>query len=277
MLALGALLSDQHIHKNSSKLCDYEFRIFSQFGDDGIIQYLTKTIKFKNHTFIEFGVEDFQESNCRFLLMYSNWSGYVLDGNPHHMESLARRPWYWKYDLRQKAAFITKENINELLKESGFKDLGILSIDIDGNDFHILSALDFSELNPCLLIMEYNGNFGPERAVTVPYQPDFTRASAHYSHLYFGASLKALSWAASQKGYTLIGSNSAGNNAYFLRKDLLTDDIRAQEVEAVFRKSKFRESRNQQGQLNYLRGDDAQSVLKGLPVLNVETQQLERL
>src|SRR5690349_11088291 len=76
ILALGALLSKQQLSMSSTNINDYEFKIFSQFGDDGIIQYLVKNVRIDNEIFIEFGVENFLESNTRFLLMNNNWSGF---------------------------------------------------------------------------------------------------------------------------------------------------------------------------------------------------------
>src|SRR5665213_2355512 len=77
LLAMGALLSMQQTLMDSRNINDYEFKIFSQWGDDGIIQYLIKNVKIQNNTFIEFGVEDYQESNTRFLMFNNNWSGFV--------------------------------------------------------------------------------------------------------------------------------------------------------------------------------------------------------
>ena len=57
------------------KLCDSEFAVFSQWGEDGIIQYLIDRVPLETKTFIEFGVEDYTESNTRFLMMHDNWSG----------------------------------------------------------------------------------------------------------------------------------------------------------------------------------------------------------
>jgi len=61
-------------------------------------------------------------------------------------------------------------------------------------------------VNPILLIIEYNSVLGAD-AITVPYDPKFVRMKAHYSNLYFGASLKALCYLAEKKGYAFIGSN----------------------------------------------------------------------
>ena len=72
----GRLLSEQNQHRNISSLEECEFKIFSQWGEDGIIQYLISKIDIRNRTFIEFGVEDFHESNCRYLMMKDNWRGF---------------------------------------------------------------------------------------------------------------------------------------------------------------------------------------------------------
>ena len=98
-------------------------------------------------------------------------------------------------------------------------EIGLLSIDIDGNDYWVLEAID--SVSPQILVAEYNSLFGPERAVTVPYDAAFVRGEKHYSHLYWGASLAALVRAAETKGLALVGGNRAGNNAFFVRRDTL--------------------------------------------------------
>lgn len=148
LLAIGSMLSKQQWSMNSENINDYEFKIFSQWGDDGIIQYLIKNIRIDNEIFIEFGVENYLESNTRFLLMNNNWHGFVMDGSYEAMASLKNQSWYWKYCLTHKAIFIDKENINDLLASTGFTNIGLLHIDLDGNDYHIFSNLDLSKLNP---------------------------------------------------------------------------------------------------------------------------------
>jgi hypothetical protein len=256
---------------------DYEFKIFSQFGDDGLIQYLLKNIKIENEIFIEFGVEDYSESNTRFLMMHNNWKGFVMDGSEENMKRLHNAPWYWKHFLKNKAAFITKENINALLAETGFKNIGLLHIDIDGNDAHILKELNLKELNPAIIIMEYNAVFGKERAISIPYEKDFERTKKHYSNLYWGASLAALTYIADNKGYTLVGCNLAGNNAYYVRRDLLNGEITEKTVEEAYVLSKYRESRNMDYSLSYLEGDERYEIIKGMDVVNVKTNLIEKL
>jgi hypothetical protein len=277
LLAQGCLLSNQQNFISSGNVNDYEFKIFSQRGEDGIIQYLIKHMPIKNKVFIEFGVENYMESNTRFLMMNNNWSGLVIDGSGANIGSLKKREWFWKYDLKTKCAFIDRDNINNLLHEDGFEDIGILSIDIDGNDYWIFQKLDLSKLKPSIVIIEYNGLFGSERAISVPYDKYFNRTKAHYSNLFFGASLAALVHLATQKGYELVACCDAGTNAFFVQKDLLNDKIRKLSVSEAYKEDKCRQSRDKRYRFSLLSGNERLSVIRGLDVVNVLTDEIEKL
>lgn len=274
-LMMGKTLSNQikAIEKIGS-LHEVEFKVFSQWGDDGIIQWLIHNIEFKSKTFIEFGVSNYDEANTRFLLMNNNWSGFIMDGSISNIEYIKNSDYYWKYDLKAKEAFIDKDNVNSLIKSSGFdKEIGILHIDLDGNDYWIWEEID--TVSPTLLILEYNSVFGSERAITVPYDKDFIRTEAHYSNLYFGASLLALCELSEKKGYQFIGCNSAGNNAFFIRKDRMNDKIISMSPEDGYVISKGRESRDKEGNLTFVTGDARAEIIRGLPVINIKTNKPE--
>lgn len=277
LLAIGSLLSLQQEQIKSTNVNDFEFKIFSQFGDDGIIQYLIKNIEIKNQIFIEFGVEDYSESNTRFLMMNNNWEGLIMDGSKKAIQKIEGRSWFWKYSLIAKCAFITRENINELLAIPNYSDIGLLHIDIDGNDYHILEEINLKKLNPSMIIMEYNSVFGNKRAISVPYNKSFYRTNEHFSNLYFGASLPALTYLANNKGYALVCCNLAGNNAYYVRKDLLNDKVREISNEEAFKLSKFRESRDVKGNLSLLYGAERCNIIKGKEVINVINNKIEIL
>lgn len=277
LLAIGAMLSKQQWLLNSVNINDYEFKIFSQFGDDGIIQYLIKYIPIENETFIEFGVENYLESNTRFLMMNNNWSGFVMDGSDSAMNELKNQSWFWKYSLTNKAVFIDRGNINGLLHNTGFSNIGLLHIDLDGNDYHILNEIDFSKLSPSIIIMEYNAVFGIDRPITVPYDKSFIRTKAHYSNMFWGASLSALNYAAQKKGYSLVGCNLSGNNAYFVRKDLLNEKVKELTIQQAYKESRFRDSRNLDYSFSLLVGEKRLEVIKGLEVLNVITNEIEKI
>lgn len=271
---MGMGISEVIIHKNGyQSLADLEFKVFSQFGDDGIIQYLAHNLDLRNKTFIEFGVEDYFESNTRFLLQKDNWSGFVMDGSSEHIVRLKKAPFYWRHDLNAQTAFVTKDNINHLLSAgiADWEEVDILHVDIDGNDYWVWKEI---EINPAIVIMEYNSNFGIDRAITVPYDPEFYRTKAHFSNLYWGSSLKALFLLALEKGYEFVGCNSAGNNAYFIRKDKMNECVRAVSLVNGYVRSKYRESRDENGNLTFAASKERAEILRGLPVFDIESQSV---
>jgi hypothetical protein len=274
MLVLSAKpLISQLKGKKILNLSEIEFKVFSQWGDDGIIQWLINNLQITNDFFIEFGVEDYSESNTRFLLLNNNWSGLVMDGSNKNISKIKKSYYYWRYDLTAREAFVNCDNINELiLSQLPDKKVGLLHIDIDGNDYWIWEKIN--AVTPEIVIMEYNSLFGKERSITVPYNKKFIRSNAHYSNLYFGASLKALINLAHQKGYSFIGCNSSGNNSYFVRKELLNEIVREITIDDGFVSSKFRESRNKKGELTFLSKQESLQLISGLPVYDTDLNKI---
>ncbi len=275
MLTAKGLILQLRERGRLNHLRDAEFKVFSQFGDDGIIQYLLQRVPLLSHRFIEFGVESYVEANTRFLLLNDNWQGLILDGSTEAMEAIRHEPLYWRNDLTAVAAFVTKDNINQLFTQHGFTgDIDLLSVDIDGNDYWVWEAIQC--VQPRIVIVEYNAVYGSKRAVTVPYDPQFMRSKAHYSYLYWGVSLKALCLLAERKGYGFVGCNSAGNNAYFVRKDCL-GDLSPLTAETGYVNSRFRESRDPQGRLSFVGGKERIRLMSDMPIWDVEQQKMIKL
>ena len=266
--SLGRIENRQLQAVDTTTLQDYEFRVFSQWGEDGIIQFLLRNIEVNHKIFVEFGVQDYTESNTRFLLLNNNWAGLVIDASVENINSIKKDPIYWQYNLKAVHTFITRENINTIFNENGIEGkIGLLSIDIDGNDYWVWEAINTIE--PAIVITEYNFRFGKEKAVAVPYEENFIRSQSHYSMIYYGASLKALYLLAQQKGYTFVGCNSAGANAFFVRKDLKPNCIKELTVEEGYVAGQFRESRDENGQLLYLSTQEEEELLSSLPLVEV--------
>ncbi len=262
-------------NKRIDTLSEVEFQVFSQFGEDGIIQWLIYNVEIAEKTFVEFGVDNYMEANTRFLLMNDNWKGMVIDGSSRNIERIKEWKYFWKYDLTAVAEFITKDNINKIIADAGFSgDIGLLSVDVDGNDYWILDAIDC--VNPRILICEYNNIFGEEKRVTVPYDETFYRTEKHYSNLYWGASIGAFREWADRKGYYYVGSNSAGNNAFFVRKDCM-DASKAPVNSNLFVESKYRESLGQDGRPTYLRGLERLKAVKEMELFNLSNNRVERI
>lgn len=270
----GRILTELYRARGGRRLSDFEFKVFSQWGEDGIIQRLIAEVPIAHRTFIEFGVEDFMESNCRYLLMNDNWQGMVLDGSAANIERLRTSYFFWKHDLRAEAQFITAENIDHLLGRAGFDvDLGLLSVDVDGMDFWILESIRC--VRPRILVTEYNALFGPERIVTVPYEADFQRTRKHHSNLYYGASLGAMTALAIARGYDLVGTNSTGSNAFFVRSDVRPHSLPALSVAEAYTPCRIREARDAGGRLTFASREEQEAIIRGLPVYNVATGELE--
>ena len=88
---IGSILTNLNNKEKFNKINDYEFQIFSQFGDDGIIQYLISNIKNIERKFVEFGVENYEEANTRLLLEKDNWSGLIIDSSKKIFLTLKNR------------------------------------------------------------------------------------------------------------------------------------------------------------------------------------------
>lgn len=275
-LLLGKMLAmQQRAIEEPESLADVEFSVFSQFGDDGIIHWLVRRLATCTRVFVEFGVADYRESNTRFLLQNDNWSGLVLDCSPDNVAAIRRDRVSWRHDLRSACAFVTAENVDGVVSKAGVRgDIGLLHIDVDGNDYWIWKSI--SVVRPEVAILEYNSVFGIERPITIPYDPSFARTRAHSSNLYAGASLLAMCDLSADKGYDFVGSNSAGNNAYFVRRDL-RHGLRVLTPEEGYVVSTFAESRNERGELSFVRGAERVEVIRGLPVINTRTGLTERL
>lgn len=273
LMAKSVLLQQKSL--KSKNIQDYEFKVFSQWGDDGIIQFLVNYLNIDQKIFIEFGVENYKEANTRFLLINNNWSGLVMDGSKVNMSQLQNEDIYWRYNIKGKQLFITKDNINNAIKSEGISgEIGLLHIDIDGNDYWVWKEI--SVVSPVITIVEYNSVFGKDHPWTVPYDKNFNRTKKHYSNLYFGSSLLSLCDLAKEKGYIYIGCNSNGNNAYFIRKDKIKDLI-SLKPEAGFVSSQFRESRDVNGKLTYISGIKRIKTIEGMPIFNTRSLKLEKI
>lgn len=272
VLGAQALLARRDAAGPIQRFSDAEFRVFSQFGDDGIIQYLLHRLDIGSRRFVEFGVEDYREANTRFLLLKDDWSGLVMDASEEHVAAIRSEELYWRHDLRVVHAFIDRENIDAILTEHGMSgEIGLLSIDIDGMDYWVWEAIEAVE--PVLVIVEYNSIFGHSSSITVPYEARFDRRKAHPSSLYFGASLAALARLGDRKGYALVGSNAAGVNAYFVRRDHL-GEIAPLSASQAWVDSKVRESRGPEGELTFRGGGERIREIACMPVLDLEDGKL---
>jgi hypothetical protein len=268
--AIGSVEARQlgsNARADSGPLRHHEFGSFSQWGEDGIIQWLVRTVTVGPKVFVEFGVDNYSEANTRFLAEHDNWTGLVMDGSRENIERVRTSDVCWRQNLRAVHAFVTRSNINVLISAQGISgDIGLLSIDIDGNDYWVWEAINV--IRPTIVVVEYNYRFGKEHAVTIPYDENFRRGE-RYPVYYFGASLKALCLLGTRKGYSFVGCNSNGVNAFFVRRDRLPPEIKELTVAEGYVAGTFTEIRDERGLYIPASPQRELSDLMQLPLINV--------
>ena len=207
-------LKDRHEPRS---LRNFERKVFSQHGEDGIIDEIFRRIGEGQRFAVEFGIEDGTECNTRYLFEQRGWSGVLLDGSSDYAASarklLEGRP------VRVLDRFITTENIVSLFEEGGVPpEPDLLSIDVDGNDYWLWQAAS-KAYRPRVVVIEYNGRWVPPKEWIMPYDP----VHRWDGSVYFGASLASFEKLGRELGYRLVGCDSSGGNAFFVREDLVGD------------------------------------------------------
>lgn len=206
-------------YRHPLNLIPFGRKIFSQNEEDGLIIEIFNRIGTTNRTFVEFGCGDGMENNT-YALLFQDWNGLWIDGSPKNVKKIrAGLPaTIASGRLKVVESFITTDNINQLISDNiPDKEIDLLSVDIDGNDYFIWDAITC--ISPRVLIMEYNAKFAPPISYCMSYNP--THAWAYDDN--FGFSLKFIEEKAAEKGYSLVGCNLSGTNAFFVRNDLVED------------------------------------------------------
>ena len=215
---------------NLPDFSDVEFSSYSQNGEDGIILLIFSVIGAKSKRVVEICAGDGIECNAANLIINHGWSGLLFDGNadlikqgklffekPTGAHRLRRLPPTLVH------AWITTENVNNLISENGFSDeIDLLSLDMDGVDYWIWKAIKC--VSPRVVVLEYNNRWKANQSFTVPDESMFVGTGASVEgEGYFGASLLAFQKLGKEKGYRLIGANSINTNAFFMKNDVGLD------------------------------------------------------
>lgn len=214
-------------------LTETGFRVFSQFEEDGKLLFIFAVLGMKHKTFVEIGADDGINSNSANLYFNFGWHGLFIDANSQSIKRgikfFNKYPHPWHYKPTFTCAKVTRENINQLIGQAGYNgNIGLLSIDIDGNDYWIWDAIHVIE--PEVVIIETHNEFGLLNIV-VPYNPDYSFPGKH--PVYHGASPVAMTRLAQKKGYRLVGANELGFNFIFVKRGLAEDLLPAVSVESV--------------------------------------------
>jgi len=248
---------------NQFKINEHEKKFFSQNGEDGIIDYIFSKIGTTNKFSVEFGVGDGFESNTAYLLEKKNWKGLMMDygsDDKIHVSNIIKKSWKnknlglkknfkkdvkfikkiisrgersksFQFDIKNER--VTAENIQNLFAKYDVPThFDLLSIDIDFNDYWVWKSI--VDYFPRVVVIEYNSSIPPTESKVVPYNPESVWDGTNY----FGASLLALKNLASLKGYTLVGCDSNGINAFFCKTDLL-DNFNFDSLNELYRPPQY--------------------------------------
>jgi len=210
-------------YRDPKNLIPFGYKMYSQNDEDGIIREIYNRIGVTSKYFVEIGIGNGLQNNT-YALLFDGWKGLWIDAKSSAIRCIKKyfRKSILEERLKVADAFVTKENINSLLScRIPDKEIDLLSIDIDGNDFHIFNAITC--LSARVVVIEYNAKFVPPTIFCMEYDA---------SHVWqgddcIGASLKFLEIHLDKKGYYLVGCNLSGTNAFFVRKDLVGDKFLA--------------------------------------------------
>jgi|688.fasta_scaffold35587_2 hypothetical protein len=282
ILGLSQIFNSQKNYNNIKFLHQSEVKIFSQNGEDGIIDYIISRLGILIPNFIEIGVGDYRESNTRFIYCRYQPKGLIIDSENElkkkvlmHLREKSSFLTLWKGELTILNTHVESENINLILSENCKFEVDIFSLDIDSIDYWVLSQLkpNLSKI----FVVEYNSVFGPDLEITIPNLKNFIRKEYHYSCLCYGMSLKALIKLMDTKNYYFIGSNSLKNNAFFVSKDYSKDvyfpNLEVKDLK-FYTDSNLQESRDRNGVLNYLKGKDKLIEIQDCKVINLKNNTL---
>jgi len=202
------------LKRQPNNLRNFENRVYSQNGEDGILEEVFRRIGTTDRVFIEFGVQDGTQCCTRNLLENGSWSGIWIECSPECVANAEKL--FKQFPVTTVERFLTAENIASIFVEAGApREFDLMVIDVDGNDYWMWNALA-ERFRPRVVVIEYNGTFGPYEEWVMPYDPQHRCDESAY----FGASLTSYANLGSKYGYSLVGCDSMGVNAVFVRNDV---------------------------------------------------------
>jgi hypothetical protein len=191
-------------------LLDYKKNVFSQSGEDGIIDKILDILPFSDHWCVEFGAWDgVRLSNTRHLILSKGFSAVLIEGDRRRFLELKNN--YIQTEdrvipIQSFVGFGDHDNLDEILEQTPIpQDFDLLSIDIDGNDYHVWKRVEHYQ--PKIVVVEFNPTIPTEVRFVQPADPSVNQGSSLLSFVELGK----------EKGYELICVLPL--NAFFVRKE----------------------------------------------------------
>jgi hypothetical protein len=206
---------------DEKRLLKFGYRVYSQADEDGILHEIFRRIGTASRSFVEIGSSDGLENNSRFLLT-QGWRGVWIEASARKVAAAKKSAanFIQSDALRIEQHLVDPASVDALLASANpGHEIDLLSLDIDGNDLYVLRAIQ--SVSPRAIVCEYNAKFPADTFWVMEYNGNHKWDGTDY----FGASLKAFEKVLGAKGYSLVGCNLLGCNAFFVRNDLVTDSL----------------------------------------------------
>jgi hypothetical protein len=267
---LATIKSQRSNYRYISDIRQAEVRVFSQNGEDGILDYIFETCGLIKPSILELGSGNFSECNSKFANFSRNSGVYLVDSHEGLNEI------YEKYRSRRvkskfffERVWLDKSNVLKVFGRAreALAHIDVLSLDIDGNDYWLLCELPLRELE--VIIVEYNPSLSDCEPISTVYDSNFDRTKKHFSWKYYGATLEAFDYLLSKNGFFFLGATSQGTNAFFVKnryKDLFKEVIKSPNE---YKNTDSREARDEQGNLSFVDINFEREILKLLPMVDV--------
>jgi hypothetical protein len=233
----------------------WEFSGFSQNGEDGIIDYLCSRLLRPNRYFVEVGASNGLENNTTWLAFAKRYAGLMIDGDSAKIDECRKILTKLNYAVEFASMMVSPDRADVFERLVLLKQPDVFSLDIDSVDYYVAEAFVARVFRPKIVVVEYNSTFGPERAVTIPYQFPFNRHRAHPSGNYYGVSVMGLRHLLEGRGYRFITVDQNGVNAFFVDPREFDTDFLSSIQGSEFRENTIqrRESRTDwRGQLAHI-------------------------
>ena len=258
-------------------LWDAEVSVFSQNGEDGILNYICDKLELGKPSVIEVGAGNFTECNSRYLAEHRSANVLAVDSRTDLESTVSKLFVYAKTNLLTRTCWVTTENINFLIESAKieFGDVDIFSLDLDGNDYWVLEAADLSGIK--VIVVEFNPLLSKTLPVSVPKDEKFDLTMKHSSWVYYGANLYAFIYLLEQRDFIFIGTTRHGSNAFFIEKSHIGRFNLLRDYLVLFSDVRARESRGENGELTFTSADKRQSLIADQPVVIVSTGKVVKI
>jgi hypothetical protein len=199
-------IDGNNMAKPNCWLNEFAGNVTSQFGENGIIEKVLEVIGKNDKWCVEFGSWDGQRcSNTFDLIVNKGYSAVLIEGNYSRFRSLQNT---FKGNTKvipvnKFVGFQKEDGLDSILSSTQIPvDFDLLSIDIDGNDYHVWQAVN--DYKPKVVVIEFNPTIPSTVEFVQPRDMSVTQGSSILSITKLGKS----------KGYELVACTK--NNAIFV-------------------------------------------------------------